>query len=147
MLEETFMNMVFIFLYGFDITHDQNRWGEAQYFSCHSWWSYEFMQNGVYDKGYESWKEMCLYDITSFKKMRESREARKSKLWYVSASYWKLIQPDIVSNFILSLWCENIAQKSKIYNNWNVGYEVYQLRCDVKRIITIYHQGLHVRLQ
>ena len=32
-------------------------------------------------------KEMCLQDIITFKKMRESREVRKSKLWYVPASY------------------------------------------------------------
>jgi hypothetical protein len=41
----------------------------------------EFMQNGVIDTGYESEREMCLYDIATFKTLRGARKARKIKLW------------------------------------------------------------------
>jgi hypothetical protein len=38
-------------------------------------------------RGMKAEKEMCLQDIITFKKMGEAREARKSKLWYIPASY------------------------------------------------------------
>ena len=34
-------------------------------------------------KAMQAEKELCVQDITSFEKMREGREARKRKPWYI----------------------------------------------------------------